>query len=74
MENDVVSSFGFEGVLMPDGGTVNFVEGHAGKAKLETVMYKKDGKSRVLGVSMVKEWTPRHKWIEIAQRYLSTEK
>jgi len=74
MAGNVVNSFGFEGLLMPDGAIVNFVQGHAGDAKLETIMYKKDGKTRILGVSIVASYTPKEKWIEIAQRYLDVKK
>ena len=63
-----------DGVLMPDGGTVLITQGWTGDSKLETVIYKKAGSKesvgRVLGVSMVKEYTPIEKWPEIAQRYL----
>jgi len=58
------------GFLMEDGAEVVIAQPEENSIKLETVFLYRGESVKILGMSMVRKWTPREQWGEIAQRYL----
>ena len=62
------------GFLMEDGTEIIICQPEENlPMKLETIIQYDGDKIKVLGMSMVAEWTPRERWGEIALRYLEAK-